>query len=41
VLFTGGSSDFTLVSLSETQLVVSQNIMVSGSSQNAVVTFIH
>lgn len=41
VLFTGGSSDFTLVSLTETQLVVSQNITVSGSTQNAVVTFIH
>lgn len=40
-LFTGGSSTFTLVSLSETQLVVSQNVTVSGSSQNAVVTFIH
>ena len=40
-LFTGGSSNFTLVSLTETQLVVSQIITVSGSSQNAVVTFIH
>ena len=41
ILFTGGSSDFTLVSLTETQLVISQMITVSGSSQNAVVTFIH
>ncbi len=41
VLFTGGSSDFTLVSLTETQLVVSQDITISGSTQNAVVTFIH
>ena len=41
VLFTGGNSDFTLVSLSETQLVLSQMITVSGTLQNAVVTFIH
>ncbi len=41
VLFTGGSSDFTLVSLTETALIVSQNITVSGTTQNAVVTFIH
>jgi len=40
-LFTGGSSTFTLVTLSATQLVLSQNITVSGSTQNAVVTFIH
>jgi len=40
-LFTGGNSTFTLVSLSETQLVVSQNVTVSGTTQNAVVTFIH
>ena len=41
VLFTGGSSDFTIVDLSETQLVLSQNITVQGTSQNAVVTFKH
>ncbi len=41
VLFTGGSSDFTIVTLSDTQLVLSQNITVSGSTQNAVVTFKH
>jgi hypothetical protein len=41
VLFTGGSSDFTLVSLTETQLVVSQAVNISGTSQSAVVTFIH
>jgi len=41
ILFTGGSSDFTLVSLSATELVLSQNITVSGNTQNAVVTFIH
>jgi Lipocalin-like domain len=40
-LFTGGSSTFTLVSLSETQLVLSQNITVGGTTQNAVVTFVH
>jgi hypothetical protein len=40
-LFTGGSSVFTVVSLTETQLIVSQNITVGGSTQNAVVTFIH
>jgi hypothetical protein len=40
-LFSGGSSTFTLISLSETQLVVSQMIIVGGSPQNAVVTFIH
>lgn len=41
ILFTGGSTDFTLVSLTETQLVVSQNVTISGPSQTAVVTFIH
>lgn len=41
ILFAGGSSDFTLVTLTETQLVISQMITVSGSPQNAVVTFIH
>ena len=40
-LFTGGSSVFTIVSLSATQLIVSQNITVGGTPQNAVVTFIH
>jgi len=39
--FTGGSSSFTIVSLTDTELVVSQNITVSGSTQNAVITFIH
>ncbi len=41
VLFTGGSSDFILVTLTEAQLVVSQNVTISGSTQNAVVTFKH
>lgn len=40
-LFTGGSSTFTLVSLTATELVVSQNITVSGTTQNAVITFVH
>jgi hypothetical protein len=40
-LFTGGSGDFTLVSLNDTQLVVSQNVTISGTSQPAVITFIH
>ena len=41
-LFTGGSSTFTLVSLSETQLVLSQMISLGGGpQQNATVTFIH
>ncbi len=40
-LFTGGSNTFTLVSLTATELVVSQNITVGGTAQNAVVTFIH
>ncbi len=37
VLFTGGSSDFTLVLLTDSQLKVSQVI----SAQTVVVTFIH
>ncbi len=40
-LFTGGSSTFTLVTLSETTLVLSQAIVVLGSPQTAVVTFVH
>ncbi len=40
-LFTGGSSTFTLVSLTQTQLIVSQVITVGGNPQTAVVTFIH
>jgi hypothetical protein len=41
VLFSGGSSDFSIVSLNSAQLVVAQDITVSGTTQNAVVTFIH
>ncbi len=40
-LFAGGSSTFTLVNLTEAQLVLSQSIIVGGSPQTAVVTFIH
>jgi hypothetical protein len=41
-LFTGGSSDFTIVTLSETQLILSQNITITGmGTQNAVITFKH
>jgi hypothetical protein len=39
--FAGGSSTFMIVSLTETELVVSQDITVSGSTQNAVITFVH
>ncbi|MEP6700268.1 MAG: lipocalin family protein [Bacteroidota bacterium] len=40
VLFTGGNSNFTLVSLSETELVVSQDVTI-GPTRNVVVTFMH
>ena len=41
ILFTGGSNDFTIVTINESQLVVSQIITVGGSPQNAIVTFLH
>ena len=41
ILFTGGSNDFTIVTINETQLVLSQVITVGGTPQNAVVTFLH
>jgi len=41
IFFTGGSSDFTIVSLTETQLVVSQIVNIAGTMQTAVITFIH
>lgn len=41
VLFTGGGSDFTIVSLTDTELVGSQNITLNGNTQSVVVTFIH
>jgi len=40
VLFPGGSNDFTVVSISETQLIVSQVITI-GTPQTVIVTFIH
>lgn len=40
-LFTGGSSDFNIITLTETQLILSQNINIAGTSQNAIVTFKH
>lgn len=39
--FSGGSGDVTLITLSETQLIGSQDITVNGTSQTAVVTFKH
>ncbi len=41
ILFTGGSNNFTIVALNESQLVLSQIITVGGTPQNAVVTFLH
>ncbi len=42
VLFAGGSSQFTIVALNESQLVLSQFITPpGGTAQNAVVTFLH
>jgi lipocalin-like protein len=41
IFFTGGSSDFTIVSLTETQLIVSQIVNIAGTMQTAVITFIH
>ena len=40
-LFSGGNSTFTIVSLTETQLVVSQNMTISGFTQNVEITFVH
>ena len=39
--FTGGSTTFTIVSLTETQLVLSQTITLSGIPQNAEISFVH
>jgi hypothetical protein len=41
VLFSGGGNDFAIESLTEIQLVLSQDITVSGTMQHAVVTFKH
>lgn len=40
-LFTGGSNTFNIVTLSSTQMVLSQTITLSGIPQNVEVTFIH
>ena len=40
-LFSGGSGDFTLVSLTETELVVSQPFTIGPAVLIVVVTFIH
>ena len=40
-LFTGGSSTFNLVTLTESQLVLSQMITLGGTPQNVIVTFVH
>jgi len=34
-----GNDTFTIVSLTETQLIVSQDVDIMGSTQNAVLTF--
>ncbi len=39
--FTGGSGTFTIVSLTSTQMILSQQITLSGIPQTVVVTFIH
>ena len=41
VLFAAGSNDFSIVLISETQLVVSQGLSFGGPVQNVVVTFTH
>lgn len=42
ILFPGGSNTFTLVSLTETEAVISQGITIGGGpTQNVVVTFQH
>lgn len=38
-LFPLGNDTFTIVSLTETQLIVSQDVDIMGSTQNAVITF--
>lgn len=39
--FAGSNSTFNIVSLTETELVLSQDIDIFGTVQNAIVTFIH
>ncbi|MCX6318859.1 MAG: lipocalin family protein [Bacteroidetes bacterium] len=40
-LFTGGSNTSTIVTLNESQLVISQQVIVSGTPQTAIFTFVH
>ena len=40
-LFTGGSSDFNIVALDDNQLVLSQDINIAGTTQNAIIKFKH
>lgn len=40
-LFTGGSNVFTINSLTESQLILSQTVNVGGTPQNVMVTFVH
>lgn len=41
VLFPGGSNTFSVKSLTGAQMVLTQNITVGGTTQNAEVTFVH
>jgi len=41
VFFTGGNSVYTVVAITDAQLVLSQAITVSGTLQTAVITFVH
>lgn len=40
-LFTGGSNTFTIVTLSSSQLTISQEVNVFGSMQTVVITLVH
>ena len=40
-LFPGGNGDFILITLTDSQLIVSQDILISGTTQNAVITLKH
>ncbi len=41
ILFTGGSNLFTIVSLTDASLVVSQNMTIGGTPQNVILNFSH
>ena len=40
-LFTGGSNLYNIVNLTESELTVSQDVTISGNTQNAIFTFVH